>query len=131
MIEFNWRYWIFFITFIFTSFLGYNRFINNVKYDFLFRNYIEHLMWGWMLPLLLVIFCIGISAFTKCDKIFWKTGYILAIIIFVIVAIGYYTSKLINNFFNSIDLFKILIDIIGFGLGSWFVMSGRTKTQQN
>lgn len=119
-----WRFLIFFLLFIFTVYLVPNRFSISVvdapqNYT-LFKNTVEHLLWGFITPILMVILCFGLGVFFRTNTT-WKCGYYSGLIILVGVDIWYYIQK------GYADIPKITLDAIGAGLSLGFIMSGRTK----
>lgn len=125
------RFWIIVVGFFLAGFLSWNRFslqavYDNVTYNFPLRNYLEHLTWGFMWPILCVALSLGFDVLAK-RKLSWFPGYICSAAIFVAGALTYYAGRWYVNGFSSLDCFKIGIDLIGFAFGTWFVMSGRSK----
>jgi len=127
----KWRFWTFFYMFIITVILCFNRFSfvikDNVKFDFFFRNFLEHIAYGFMLPILTVILFLGIATFLRTKINSWKIGYAAGIFIFIIVGIYYYSIRIYGNTFGLIDIYKIVLDFVSFIFGSWYIISGRTK----
>jgi len=121
----NWRFWVLLFSFSGTLFLFLNRFwiIEIVKKEFLFRNYLEHFAWGFFLPIILVIFFLGAGVFLKIN-IKWYIGYIASIVIFVVGGFIYYTTA------SKFQLIDVILDIVGLVLGSWYILSGRSKNNK-
>jgi len=118
MVNYDWKFWVFVIAMMFAIFFLIDRFnVPTEKHENYtpLKNLSSHFVWGLLIVILSVIFCLGIDKFFGLNyKYNW--GYFVGCFAFLAVDISYYNS-------HKIEILKTALDFIGFVLGSWIVLS--------
>lgn len=113
----NWRPCLLWTVVIFSALLAANRF-HIVEYPLLefhpVRNYLEHLAWGFIAPILSLIFFSGVGTIFRCNFL-WKRYYWTGVGVVIFLWICYYPVM------GYVQWADVALEIMGVTMSYFFI----------